>query len=254
MHVQWRFFRCCFNLGTVFDGIMVISYRVRDGFHPWKLSDGWSRLDLDCLWIAVRSLFHEELKQAQRGQECSRLVKASSPSLLARTVETTVTKLGKEMMVLGMNTLELDRVNGNTMWKDAETTELNQIDECKSFVDKAVWHTSWIRLQAHSGTHDTCREAWWSTQGTTGGWRMLHWDTCWLSALQRCLLKGSKAPCIHRGAQRPEDMVNRHRQCLFGNAHQGEGACHCQSRVQGLWRTCAHCALHGLHSSGLRWS
>jgi len=42
------------------------------------------------------------------------------------------------MMVLGMNTLELDRVNGNTMWKDTETTELNQIDECKSFVDKAV--------------------------------------------------------------------------------------------------------------------
>ena len=34
--------------------------------------------------------------------------------------------------------LELDRVNGNTMWIDAETTELNQIDECKSFVDKGV--------------------------------------------------------------------------------------------------------------------
>jgi len=35
-------------------------------------------------------------------------------------------------------TLELDRVNGNTMWIDAETTELNQIDECKSFIDKGV--------------------------------------------------------------------------------------------------------------------
>jgi len=34
--------------------------------------------------------------------------------------------------------LELDRVNGNTMWTDAETTELNQIDEHKSFIDKGV--------------------------------------------------------------------------------------------------------------------
>jgi len=34
--------------------------------------------------------------------------------------------------------LELDRVNGNTMWTDAETTELNQIDEGKSFLDKGV--------------------------------------------------------------------------------------------------------------------
>jgi len=34
--------------------------------------------------------------------------------------------------------LELDRVNGNTMWIDAETTELNQIDEYKSFIDKGV--------------------------------------------------------------------------------------------------------------------
>jgi len=34
--------------------------------------------------------------------------------------------------------LELDRVNGSTMWMDAETTELSQIDECKSFIDKGV--------------------------------------------------------------------------------------------------------------------
>jgi len=34
--------------------------------------------------------------------------------------------------------LELDRVNGNTMWIDAETTELNQIDEFKSFLDNGV--------------------------------------------------------------------------------------------------------------------
>ena len=34
--------------------------------------------------------------------------------------------------------LELDRINGNTMWIDAETTELNQIDEYKSFIDKGV--------------------------------------------------------------------------------------------------------------------
>jgi len=34
--------------------------------------------------------------------------------------------------------LERDRVNGNTMWIDAEVTELSQIDECKSFIDKGV--------------------------------------------------------------------------------------------------------------------
>jgi len=34
--------------------------------------------------------------------------------------------------------LELDQVNGNTMWIDAETTELNQIDEYKSSIDKGV--------------------------------------------------------------------------------------------------------------------
>jgi len=34
--------------------------------------------------------------------------------------------------------LELDRVNSNTMWTDAEMTELNQINECKSFIDKGV--------------------------------------------------------------------------------------------------------------------
>jgi len=34
--------------------------------------------------------------------------------------------------------MELDRMNGNSMWRDAEVTELNQIDEYKSFVDKGV--------------------------------------------------------------------------------------------------------------------
>jgi len=34
--------------------------------------------------------------------------------------------------------LELDRINGNTVWTDAEMTELDQIDECESFIDKGV--------------------------------------------------------------------------------------------------------------------
>jgi len=34
--------------------------------------------------------------------------------------------------------LELDCVNGNTMWIDAKATELSQIDEYKSFIDKGV--------------------------------------------------------------------------------------------------------------------
>jgi len=34
--------------------------------------------------------------------------------------------------------MELDHMNGNTMWRDAEITELKQIDEYKSFIDKGV--------------------------------------------------------------------------------------------------------------------
>jgi len=48
--------------------------------------------------------------------------------------------------------LELDRVNGNTMWTDAEMTELKQIDEHKSFVDKGVGHnpgSDCKRIRAH---------------------------------------------------------------------------------------------------------
>jgi len=56
--------------------------------------------------------------------------------------------------------LELDQVNGNTMWIDAETTELNQIDECKSFLDKGVGFNpgsdcNCIRVHmAHAVKHD----------------------------------------------------------------------------------------------------
>jgi len=48
--------------------------------------------------------------------------------------------------------LELDRVNGNTMWIDAEMTELNQIDEQKSFIDKGVGFnpgSDYKRIQVH---------------------------------------------------------------------------------------------------------
>jgi len=34
--------------------------------------------------------------------------------------------------------LELNRINSNTMWRDAELTELSQIDEHKSFLDEGV--------------------------------------------------------------------------------------------------------------------
>jgi len=60
--------------------------------------------------------------------------------------------------------LELDRVNGFTiMWTDTETTELNQIDEHKSFIDKGVGHnpgSNYKRIQdfrvhmAHAVKHD----------------------------------------------------------------------------------------------------
>jgi len=48
--------------------------------------------------------------------------------------------------------LELDRINGNTMWIDAETTELNQMDECKSFIDKGVGFkpgSNYKRIRVH---------------------------------------------------------------------------------------------------------
>jgi len=56
--------------------------------------------------------------------------------------------------------LELDRANGNTMWIDTETTELNQIDEHKSFINKGVGHNpgsdyKCIRVHmAHAVKHD----------------------------------------------------------------------------------------------------
>jgi len=48
--------------------------------------------------------------------------------------------------------LELDRVNGNTIWIDAETMELNQIDEYKSFIDKGVGYnpgSDYKRIRVH---------------------------------------------------------------------------------------------------------
>jgi len=48
--------------------------------------------------------------------------------------------------------LELDRINGNTMWIDAETTQLNQIDEYKSFIDKGVGYnlgSDYKRIRVH---------------------------------------------------------------------------------------------------------
>jgi len=34
--------------------------------------------------------------------------------------------------------LELDHINSNTLWRDAELTELSQIDGCTSFLDEGV--------------------------------------------------------------------------------------------------------------------
>jgi len=48
--------------------------------------------------------------------------------------------------------LAVKQVNGNTMWTDAETTELNQIDVCKSFIDKGVGHnpgSNCKRIRSH---------------------------------------------------------------------------------------------------------
>jgi len=73
--------------------------------------------------------------------------------------------------------LELDRVNGNTMWIDAETTELNQIDECKSFIDKGVGFNpgpDCKLIRVHMVCSAACCQARWSTQGAIGSW----WAPC----------------------------------------------------------------------------
>jgi len=61
--------------------------------------------------------------------------------------------------------LELDRINGDTMWRDAELTKLSQIDECKSFLDKGVGFNSgsdYKRIRAHmvhAAKHDGRHQA-----------------------------------------------------------------------------------------------
>ena len=48
--------------------------------------------------------------------------------------------------------LEIDRANGNNMWKEAEETELQQIDEYNAFIDKGIGHKPGIdykRISVH---------------------------------------------------------------------------------------------------------
>jgi len=59
--------------------------------------------------------------------------------------------------------LELNCINGNTIWRDAETAELNQIDEYKSFLDRGVgfnpgsdYKRIWVHMICvvkHDGQH-----------------------------------------------------------------------------------------------------
>ena len=62
--------------------------------------------------------------------------------------------------------MELDHANGNTMWRDAEMTELNQIGEYQSFINKRVgfkpgFDFKKIRVHMvyavkHDGHHKAC--------------------------------------------------------------------------------------------------
>ena len=62
--------------------------------------------------------------------------------------------------------MELDRMNRNSMWRDAEVTELNQnqIDEYKSFIDKGVGFnpgSDFKKIRVHmvyAVKHDGCHK------------------------------------------------------------------------------------------------
>jgi hypothetical protein len=48
--------------------------------------------------------------------------------------------------------IEIDKKNGNMMWHDPETTEMDQLGECKTFMDKEVGREATIgykRIRYH---------------------------------------------------------------------------------------------------------
>ena len=61
--------------------------------------------------------------------------------------------------------MELNKANGNTKWRDAEELELNQIDECKAFIDKGKGHRpppNYKKTCVHliyTVKHDGCHKA-----------------------------------------------------------------------------------------------
>jgi len=97
--------------------------------------------------------------------------------------------------------LELDRVNGNTMLKDAEMTELSQIDEYKSFISKGVGHnpgSDMVYVMKHDGRH--------KAQLVAGG----HLTETPIDSACSSVISLRGVRLFAFIAQRLEDLVNRH--------------------------------------------
>jgi len=152
--------------------------------------------------------------------------------------------------------LELDRVNGNTMWTDAETTELNQIDEHKSFVDKGVGFNPGsdckrIRVHmAHAVKHDGRHKA----QLVAGG----HLAETPVDSVHSSVVSLRGARLLAFSGELNDlkvwstDIGNAHLEtCTKEKVHVIAGAefDDCEGHVLVVSE-----ALCGLHSSGLRWS
>ena len=74
----------------------------------------------------------------ENGQDSEEIAALSQQSKARFLPKKVVHMCGFQVPRNHVETMELDCVNGNSVWRDAEATELNQIDEHKSFIDKGI--------------------------------------------------------------------------------------------------------------------
>jgi len=152
--------------------------------------------------------------------------------------------------------MELDRMNGNSVWRDAEVTELNQIDECKSFIDKGVGFnpgSDFKKIRVHmvcAVKHDGRHKARLVAGGhlTETPIDSVHSSVVSLRGIRILAflgeLNGLKAWSTDIGNPYLETHT-REKVCIVVGAEFGDREGHVLIISK---------ALYGLHSSGLRWS
>jgi len=152
--------------------------------------------------------------------------------------------------------MELDRMNGNSMWRDAEITELNQINEYKSFIDKGVGfnpgsdfkkiRVHMVYAVKHDGRHkarlvagghltETPIDSVYSSVVSLRGIRIL----AFLGELNRLKVWSTDIGNAYL------EMYTREKVYIIAGAEFGDREGHVLIISK---------ALYGLHSSGLRWS